>query len=215
MEKKKEINIKTYIDSLCEVFTPDNRLLFAGIVQDCPENGTVRLVHYRNRELPRLIQENSAVKLRIRTSSSGRGQLLIYHGIVLRPYSTYWDIRLTDVLSGTENRRNFRQYIKKEAFVSSGSDLHPCIVTDISLTGIGINCREYYKIGETFTITGLNLIENRPLYEFSCTVRRSLPADAEGLYFYGCSSSIQNERTEELLYRDILKLQAEALKTSQ
>ena len=212
MEEKKELNIQTYIHSLCEVFTPDNELLFAGVVQECPKEETARIIHHKGNPLPRVSEENSAVKLRIYPSSLGREQLVMYRGTVVRSYSEYWDIQLTDALSGLEHRKNFRQYINKEASLSSGSGLQPCLVTDISLTGLGIKCSACYEIGSTFTVTGLHLIKGGLPYDFLCTARRSLPVDEDGMYFYGCSFTLPDERTEDRLYRDILKLQAEDLK---
>lgn len=212
MEEKKEINIKAYIHSLCEVFTPDNKLLFAGIVQECPKDETARIIHHKGEALPRSTQESSTVKLRIHPSSGSRNQLVIYRGTVIRSYSTYWDIQLTDTLLGIEHRKNFRQYINKEAFISCESSLQPCLVADISLTGLGIKCGAYYEVESAFIVTGLSLKESGAPYEFFCTVRRRLPADENGMYFYGCSFTLPDERTEDLLYRDILKLQATALK---
>lgn len=213
--------VSEYINSLCEVLTEENRLLFVGVISDYDDKTKkIRVELRRGAATPQGVIFNTKVKLRL-NSTKGKRHIVLFCGIIAQCANDYWIIEWKDTVSYEEGRESFRQPVRANGLIHKIEDLSsqekdiPCRLVDISLTGVGFQSKGLYELGENLELSIDHLCENGAGYSLCCTVvRREDPKQQDDLppvYKYGCSFFSLSEREEDRLYRDILNLQQQSL----
>lgn len=208
--------IPSFLEQRCEVYTTDNHLLFLGkITEYICEQDEIRLEDARGKELPwRQIEIGSVVRVLL-YSQGNRSQVNIVEAKVTISMSAFITATITNILSKQEGRKNFRQGVQTDAFVSfvhEPMNAEECRVLDVSITGIGIACNTDYELNTKLLIADLQLRERGVKYSFECEIVRKLFLEDTGEFFYGCKFLNLTGRTEDRLMQDIFQLQANDLR---
>lgn len=208
---------ENYINSVCEIKTPENRLLGTGIlekiteeaIQICKDHDSLPTIHC-----------DTFVNIHIRHKSLGSKSLV---GKVF--LSTSDMIRIIEVQNLTDfERRNFfrlkinistQAYMTKsqsqnEAASGTTAQLFPAKVTNLSLSGCFIETKKKLEIGDCFAVS-IPLSGTR--VTFNCEVRRK--PKTEGRYSgYGCVFLDITNRQSDLLCQYIFDKQREQIKAA-
>lgn len=201
-----------YIDSVCQVTTEDNRLLFVGQIDDYDISTEQLTINpYREEETPKGVSYDTKVKINIKY----RGNIIIFHGEIAVQSENYWRIKIGDRIKFKEQRENFRQEINSKGIViKHGSQKIECIILNVSISGIAFSSEEVFAIGEQITIDNVLLYEEcERRYKFDCVVKRSFETN-DGRICYGCEFKHISEADENNLCKDILYLQAKSMKNN-
>ncbi len=207
---------ENYINSVCEIKTPENRLLGTGIlekiteeaIQICKKDDTLPTLHC-----------DTFVNVHIRHSSLG-SKILV--GKVF--LSTSEMIRIIDVQNLTDfERRNFfrlRVGISTQAYMiksqneatpaGTNAQLFPVKLTNLSLSGCFVESKKKLEIGDSFS---MSLPLDGARITLNCEIRRK--PKSEGRYSgYGCVFLELTNRQSDLLCQYIFNKQREQIKTA-
>lgn len=202
---------KDYLQSTCEIKTPENRLLGTGFLENLAEE-TIQ-IHQGSESLPTLHCDtfvNIHILNKALPSKSLVGKVFL---------SAPEMIRIIEVQNLTDfERRNFfrlklnistQAYIDQEDMQSEHAvQLFSIRVTDLSLSGCCIETKRKLEIGDRF-VAALTLIDSRT--SFNCEVRRK--PKSEGRYSkYGCVFLNNTNRQSDLLCEYIFEKQREQIK---
>lgn len=197
-----------------EVLTPTNRSVFLGKVESI-QDGAVTLRDSKGNELPRVVF-NQDMKLRYAKGDD----TAIIQGKICGSTGQIWKLdRLTSKVF-KEQRAFFRQgistSIQAECFRRTlkgdpvGKGI-PCKILDVSAGGLMFSSSEEYKQGERLALSGIQLAESMPPFNFKCQVRRVGQAE-EGIIRYGCQFEAMPPREEDRLLRAIFIVQREEMR---
>lgn len=197
-----------------EVLTPTNRSVFLGKVESI-QDGAVTLRDSKGNELPRVVF-NQDMKLRYAKGDD----TAIIQGKICGSTGQIWKLdRLTSKVF-KEQRAFFRQgistSIQAECFRRTlkgdpvGKGI-PCKILDVSAGGLMFASSEEYRQGERLALSGIQLAESMPPFNFKCQVRRVGQAE-EGIIRYGCQFEAMPPREEDRLLRAIFIVQREEMR---
>lgn len=211
-----------YQGTLCEVLTADNRLLFVGEIGHYDKAFNELQVNLRRgSSTPQGMIFHTEVKLSLHPAGM-RDQVVLFRGLVSRCSQEFWRVELTDYISSRENRGSFRQNVKTSGVVrrlcadgNPEGESYPCILVDVSLTGIGLQCGKLYQPKEKLCLSEITLLKGGTQYTFLCRVVRRENIEKTDQYKYGCGFLEMSGRQEDQLCRDILALQAQSIRERQ
>lgn len=198
------------IDSLCEVFTEDNHLLFLGILRSyLPVRQELQVDLYKGEATPSGVIYHTPVKVQFHAEVSG--SIPIAYAYVLRCSPLFWRLELARFTLHPNQRQSFRQRVATDGFISldQQEESHPCRLMDISTSGVRFSCAQLFQLGEKLSLFIPQLYSGSASYTLSCVVRRSQePTDAFQPYIYGCAFTSISRHEEDRLFHDLFFLQA-------
>jgi len=203
---------ESYINSLCELKTLENRVLCAGYINEINDEGVE--IKFRD-DTKILIPANTLIKVSVYNEKLGFKVLIgkVYIG-------TDDFVRLVDVVSiiDFEKREFFRinifenvtlykHSIESEEIEMTTQPSITVLINNISLCGVCFNSVEKFDIGENVYIL-LDLPKSPTI--FCCVIQRSFYDD--GVYGYGCEFTDYKQQQVDELYKFIYIKQVEFLK---
>ncbi len=204
---------KEYLQSTCEIKTPENRLLGTGILEDLAEE-TIQ-IHKASENLP-ILHCDTFVNIHIIHKNLASKSLV---GKVFLSDSEL--IRIIEVqnLSDYERRNFFRLKVSipTQAYMvhDNAPAEHPVQlfsirVTNLSLSGCFIETKRKMELGDQF-VASLPLASSR--VSFTCRVQRK--TKSEGRYGgYGCLFLDNTSRQADLLCQYIFEKQREQIRSA-
>ena len=200
-----------YLQSTCEIRTPENRLLGIGILEDLAKE----LIQIRKGHdfLP-ILHCNTFVNIHVLHETLEAKSLI---GKVF--LSTPELIRIIDVQNLTDfERRNFFRLkinipsqaymIKQDTSSERDVQLFSIRITNLSLSGCFIETKRKMEIGDRF-VAALPLIDSR--VSFNCEIRRNPKLDSR-YNGYGCVFLENTNKQSDLLCQYIFEKQREQIK---
>lgn len=197
-----------------EVMTPEDSLLFAGIVNTIYD-GSISIRDAYDGTLGMALV-NKPLKLRFFREQDN----LVLRGKVCGSTMKMWKVdRLETAFTG-EQRAFFRQNISVELEARCGRRsstgepdklTFPCRVLDISAGGMLISSEEKFNAGDLLYITNVPLVANEPAFTFDCQVRRA-GAWNKGVIHYGCQFESLTSKEQDRLLRAIFIIQREEIR---
>ena len=201
-----DLTAELYSGMLVEVLTLDNHLIFVGTLEVL-DRGILQIRDETGQDVPQ-VEYNLKVKLRAFRQSEWITALF---GFVCGSSPEFWRVDRLEVVQTQEKRDFFRQNIRIEAQVRAMQDsrTRPCRVLDVSAGGVLIRCQEEFREGQLVRLSGVRLLEEEEIFNFTCRVQRIIP---DGSYTnYGCQFEQMTTKDEDRLMRVILVLQRKAL----
>lgn len=195
-----------YSGMLVEVLTMENHLIFVGELEIL-DRDLIQIREETGQFVPR-VEYNLKVKLR---AFQRNEWVTALYGQVCGSSSEFWRLDRLEALQTEEKRTFFRQNIRLEAQVRAMQDSQPkaCRVLDVSAGGVLIRCQEKFREGQLIRLSGVHLLAEEDVFNFTCRVQRVIP---DGSYTnYGCQFEQLNVKDEDRLMRVILVLQRKAL----
>ena len=211
-----EQTISEYLGALCEVLTPDNQLLFVGLVRAYYRDMNELEIHiHRGARAPGGLCYNDPIKLRVHTAR-GAGSVVMLYSAMRRCTEGFWRVEIQNSIRCLERRESFRQPVAASGTIWRlpaviGESAFPCQLTDISLTGVGLLTQAKLYEGDRFLLRDV-VLEKEPAYTFQCSIRRVHKREEQ--YLYGCSFYGLSQQQEERLCQTLFSLQARALNRS-
>lgn len=205
------------VDMRCTVLSKANTFLVQGIITSFDEKEQHLQIENRsgNRALWSHIAPEMPIKIQIK-STTKKGFLTVIEGIVIQAMRDAILVRPQAILVTEESRNYFRQNVMRSAFITTVNNVsvkHPCVILDISATGIAIQSEQQYKVGDILSVFEQQFRDNGPFYSLSFEVARTSPLE-RGNTLYGCQFINLFENEENDLCSDIFALQAAELSTN-
>lgn len=199
--------------AVCEVFSMDNYLFFAGhVAQRDPDFKMVTIEPRQNSEAPLGVGHGTPVKVQVRVRAQW-GNLVMLYGVVSVCEEERWNIFVQNAMACTESRKAFRQRVQGEAQLLWGPGFRfrgKCQLEDISLVGVAFYSPLKLEVGRQLILSIPFLTENGPSYQLACTIatnRNTAQPNQPPNWRYGCAFDPLEEEVEGLLYKDIITLQ--------
>lgn len=200
-----------YIQSVCEVKTPEDRLLGTGMLENITEEA---IQICKNHDSLPTLHCDTFVNIHVKNKALGAKNLV---GKVF--LSTSDMIRIIEVQNLTDfERRNFfrlKVSIPTQAYMTNGetpsepaTQLFSVKVTDLSLSGCFIETKRKLEIGDQVTVS-IPLIGVR--LSFNCEIRRK-PTVEGRCKGYGCNFLDNTTRQADLLCQYIFEKQREQIR---
>lgn len=201
--------IREIMDARCNVLSDQNRFLFFGRIAYYDRiNRNIRVEDYYHSNLRMCFYPDTPIKLHIAGGGNNR-EFVIIEGSVLLSMDTYLQIALTRVMKKEEARHYFRQNVMAPSlvsFVNRKAAGHPCMILNISGSGIAIQSKAIYEVGDQLWFYNQELCKDGMLHNVKCQVVRKETLEGNQ-HFYGCRFVDMRPDEEENLFRDIFKLQ--------
>lgn len=209
--------VKNSVGSRCMILSKDNRLLFFGEVAYCDlVNETIR-VNGDSQAARQFVKPLDWVKLNIRQGSQDPHFILV-EGEVDQVINQYFVLKPKLVIEKSEEREYFRQPVMRKAEVAAvngEASGKPCVLVDVSATGMGLQSNEVYEIGDCLRLSGQKLRAGGPTHDLEFVVVRKQDLET-GPYrhFYGCKYEHLSTEAQDKLCCDIFALQAAHLRSA-
>ena len=208
--------IKKSVGSRCMILSQDNQLLFFGEIAYCDTvNQTIR-VNGDGPSARQFVKPADWVKLTIKHGARDT-HFILTEGLVEQVINKYFVLRPRLVIEKSEEREYFRQPVMRPGKITlvNGKEVEkPCVIMDISATGIGLQSNETYEIGDSLWFGGQRIRPGGPAHNLACVVVRKQDLDT-GLYrrLYGCKFVNLSDEAQDKLCCDIFALQAVRLRS--
>ena len=192
----------------CTLFTQDNRLLFRGYITNYDEGEHLLQVD-SNQIIWGDIGPEMHIKLHIRTDNESQ-PLLVIEGTTTKVEKDFFFLQPEKLIAKSEDRNYFRQRVMCPGIISAVNNQrikNPCIIHDLSATGIGLRSAKSYRVGDILSFHQQRFRPDGPTHDISFQVARVQELE-DGSFFYGCRFVNLPSYEEDILFQDIFALQA-------
>ena len=209
--------IKNCVGSRCMILSRNNQLLSFGEIAYCDlVNGTIR-VDGDSQAARQFVRPMDWVKLNIQQGSQD-SHFILAEGEVEQVINRYFVLKPKLVIEKSEEREYFRQPVMRKveiAAVNGEASEKPCVIVNVSATGMGLQSNEVYEIGDCLRLSGQKLREGGPAHNLEFVVVRQQALET-GPYrhFYGCKYEHLSTEAQDKLCCDIFALQAARLRSA-
>lgn len=210
-----EYDISQHIGAVCEVLTEDNQVLFVGAVKSyLPSMRELRVGLQFGTCTHGSVIYGSLIKLRILPKNTSDPITFLY-GTIEKFKDDEWVISFDHAVSHQDRRENFRLRIAADGKIRyTDPELHQeetcsCQIIDISVTGVLLQCKIKFEVGQTLELSLPPLVPDSSSYLLDCVVRRILDHTE---YAYGCEFHRLTAKQDQQLYQDLFALQSKNLK---
>lgn len=204
--------INQIMDIRCNVLSENNRFLFFGKIAYYDSiNQKLRVEDFYHPNLRMCFYQDTPIKLHAASRDDPKEFILI-EGSISLSMDTYLQITPVRVLKKEESRHYFRQNVMEPSlvsFVNQKAAGHPCTVVNISGSGIAIQSKALYAIGDELWFYNQRFYKRGAVHNVRCQVVRKHTLE-NGQIFYGCQFVDLSLDEEESLFRDIFALQVAA-----
>lgn len=211
--REKELILSSMM-TRCEILTAENQLLFIGKITEFDEyNETIQLEDYNDDIIPVYTEQfRHQLKIHAHNPSSTK-HVIVFEGKAIKSSSSYILLHIENIISKEEGRGNFRQTVMLKSAISllDSKEEKPCVILDLSVTGIGIESSQEYSEGAYLTLSNQPFRTNGSLYNLKFQIVRKIYLEEENCYHYGCKFLDLSESEENNLFSDIFALQREEL----
>ena len=202
--------INTSIGARCLVLSAQNQFLFLGKLAYYDNvNQKLRIEEYNNRPFLKQFEPGVRIKLHIKQKSDAK-QFVLIEGITEEFLDNYLFLTPVSVTQKQEERQYFRQNVMAEsiiAFVNRKATGHSCMIIDISATGIALQSKIKYEIGDRLWIYNQQFRKNGPAHTVESIIVRKKNLE-NNQFFYGCQFVDLSPDEEDKLFCDIFALQS-------
>ncbi len=211
-----ETILQNSVGMRCTVLSKANTFIVQGSIASFEPKGQILQVknHSGNRALWTYIAPDMTLKIQIK-SPTQKGKLTVIDCIVTKATGDAILVHPQALLVTEESRNFFRQNVMRPTFittVNNATAMHPCVILDISATGIAIQSKKKYSVGDILSVFHQQFRDNGPFYDLSFEVARTSPLE-RNYTLYGCQFINLSETEENNLCSDIFSLQAVELST--
>lgn len=210
--------IKKCVDSRGVILSMENQMLFRGKISRYDAvNDVIRVEANNGCAVRGLVDTGDRVKLQVK-ENSGDKRFVLIEGVVEQAMQDFIFLTPVAIEEKSEDRAYLRQNVMVGATVIAADQAEkeaPCMIADVSATGISIQSGEEYPIGAHLRIQGQRLRQNGPVHTMEFVVLRK-SAQNSGKYhnFYGCRFENMPSDEQDRLFQDIFTLQALELRSS-
>ena len=202
--------ISEIMDSRCNVLSDNNQFLFFGKIAYYDSiNQKIRVEDYYQPNLRMCFYSDTPIKLHA-TRKENNKEFLLIEGSISLSMDTYLQITLLRILKKEESRCYFRQNVMEPSlisFVNQKAVGNPCMIINISGSGIAIQSKSIYEVGDQLWFYNQRFCNRGAVHNVKRQVVRKHTLENRQ-YFYGCQFVDMKPREEENLFRDIFALQA-------
>lgn len=192
----------------------ENRLLFAGLLGNYdPREERLRVKLRIGFDTPQGMVYGTRIKLRIRPPHQF-DQVFVMYARILRCRHDFWFVIPERLAQYTESRSSFRVSVRGSALVRDAQapedECMSAKLIDVSLGGICFQSRADFAVQQDVLLTNVRLMPDRKGFTLPCRIVRIA---GRGVVYtrYGCRFLEMSERQQNLLFRDLLALQAKTL----
>ena len=208
---------KDCVGANCMVFSKQNKLLFLGVVGYFDEvNHSLRVNWTDQCPVRSAMDCGDIVKLKISWGANAN-QFILVDALVEQIINHYMVVTPKSVLEKNEEREYFRQPVMEPSvisFVNRRAAGDPCMIVDVSATGISIQSNAIYENGDVLWMF------NQPIFsggtphnlEF-VVVRKNTVTDGAYRNFYGCKFINMSAEAQDKLCGEIFTLQSTSLRS--
>lgn len=205
------------VGARCMVLSKHNQLLFIGTVGYYDSVNHSLRIDWGNQCPVRSVMDcGDLIKLKI-SQGANTHQFILVDGLVEQIIHHYIVVKPQTVIEKNEEREYFRQPVMEHSvisFVNRKAAGDPCIIVDISATGISIQSNAIYESGDVLWMF------NQPIYpgglahnlEF-VVVRKNSVIDGAYRNFYGCKFINMSAEAQDKLCGEIFTLQSTSLRS--
>lgn len=210
--------LKDCVDCRCVILSMKNQILFRGIVSHYDAvNNVIRVDAKHDCAVRGFVDSGDRIKLQIKERGSDE-RLALIEGTVEQAMQNFLFLTPQHIEEKSEGRTYFRQNVMLEASVfrvdGEGGE-EPCIIVDISATGISIQSDGDYPVGERLCIKNQRLRENGRAHNMQfAVVRKSEQTGGRYRNFYGCRFENMPAGEQDRIFQDIFALQTLDLRSS-
>lgn len=215
--------IKDSVGSRCMVLTEDNNFLFAGELTRYDEAQNViwveeKIVQQKNasQDVHQPVKPGDVLKLHIKVGNKNR--LILIEGTVRQAAKQYFCMLPSSLIEKPDERAYFRQPVMASSlisFVNRNASSAPCMIVDLSATGIALQSNKLYQLGDYLWMYNQAIIPNGALHNLEfLVVRKKTLKDGIYRYFYGCQFVNLSSDEEDKLFSEIFALQNLNLRSS-
>lgn len=215
--------IQDSVGARCMVLSQDNKLLFMGeVARYDAVNHVIRVEGTQEQPknsphaVQQLVEPGDVVKLHIKKNHDHR--LVLVEGTVQQSINNYFFMAPSSAIEKVEEREYFRQPVMSPSlisFVNHKAAGTPCMIVDLSATGISLQSNEIYQIGDCLWMYNQALRPKGPLHNLEFLVVRKRALDhGKYRYFYGCQFVNLSTDAQDKLFSDIFALQALNLRSA-
>lgn len=201
--------IREIADSRCNVLSDNNQFLFFGKIAFYDSvNQKIRVEDYYHPYLHMCFYSDTPIKLHS-ASKENNTTFLMIEGLISLSMDTYLQVTPLRILKKEESRYYFRQNVMEPSlisFVNQKASGTPCTIIDISGSGIAIQCKSNYEVGDQLWFYNQKFFNRGAVHNVKCQVVRKQKLE-NFKYFYGCQFVDMKPGEEEKLFRDIFALQ--------
>ena len=201
--------IREIMDNRCNVLSDNNQFLFFGKIAYYDSiNQKIRVEDYYHPDLRMCFYPDTPIKL-YTTSKGNNKELFLIEGLISLSMDTYLQISLLRILKKEESRYYFRQNVMEPSlisFVNQKVAENPCMIINISGSGIAIQSKSVYEVGDQLWFYNQRFCKSGAVHNVKCQVVRKRTLE-NNQYFYGCQFMEMKPIEEEKLFRDIFALQ--------
>ena len=218
MEQEKEKNpLPEFFEGMrVEVLTPDNNLIFMGLVEAPMSGGVLEISQVDGHRIPPILY-NSVIKLR--GFQRNKGPFTV-NATICGCTEFFWKLDRMEVLHTREQRAFFRQgtnigaqvmcvnsiFEPSRAIQQNAEQQIPCRILDISGGGMRLRCTQKYAPGDWLFLMGVTM--GGEDFSFTCRIRRAEEVE-RGHFEYGCQFEGLSDQEREDILRGVLELQKE------
>lgn len=203
--------LKSCVGKRCTVLSGDNRFLFRGEISVYDKGAQeMELISFGDRELWQDLAFEMTIKIQLRAEGTDQN-IIIIEAKVKTILKSMVLVDVLSVISKKEARNFFRQSVKKTAVIDrvNGEKAgHPCVILDVSATGIAIETEAKYELGDVLFLLQQRFRENGPAHTLNFQVARIAVRKNESVALYGCRFVNLPTEEEDKLFSDIFALQA-------
>lgn len=209
--------LRKCVDCRCVVLSTENQMLFRGKVMHYDAvNHVIRVEAGRDCAVRGFIDSQDAIKLQVKCAEDEE-RFVIIEGDVEQAMQNFFFMTPGKIEEKSEDRAYFRQNVMLDAAVSASEreQRSPCVIMDISATGISLQSNEEYQIGDRLYMHGQQFRQKGPVHDLDfIVVRKSTQDLGKYRFFYGCRFEDMSTDAQDRLVRDIFALQAEELRSA-
>lgn len=192
----------------CTLFTRDNRFLFLGHIRHYDEKNHLLQVD-STQIIWGDIGPEMHIKLQLKTDHESQA-LLVIEGKTTKVEKDRFFLQPTNLIVKAEDRDYFRQRVMCPGVIAAVNNQRvktPCIIHDLSATGIGLRSAKHYRVGDILAFQQQRFRPDGPTHDISFQVAR-VQEQEDGSFFYGCRFVNLPGYEEDILFQDIFALQA-------
>lgn len=192
----------------CTLFTQENRFLFRGHIRRYDQENHLLQVD-SNQIIWGYIGPDLTVKLYLKTGKQGQ-RLTVIKGTTTKVEKDSLLLSPTAIIAKAEDRAYFRQRVMYPgviAAVNGKQTKDPCIIHDLSATGIGLRSANSYQVDDLLSFRQQQFRPDGPVHDISFRVARTQQLE-DGSFFYGCAFENLPVYEEDLLFQDIFAIQS-------
>lgn len=205
------------VGTRCMILSKDNELLFFGEIAYCDVvNKTIR-INGDSASARQFVKPDDWVKLNLKQGDRNPHFLLV-EGEVAQVINNYFVLEVKLIIEKSEEREYFRQSVLVKSVISVVNGKyagHPCVLVDVSATGIAFQSNETYQIGDRLWIKNQKIRDGGANHNLEfLVVRQQDLKTGPYRHFYGCKFENLSTDAQDRLCCDIFALQAAQLRSA-